>query len=297
MKWYFALNEAGALGDLGLYAKLALLSARQVGGLEPRLLYHGARNGFTEWMEARDVPVIDAAPRFLAALQATAGEQPSPLLGHWLRVGICLLEADDPFVLYTDCDVVFRRRINFTPCQPEYFACGPERTPEDWSFVNTGVMVQNVAGLRSDYPAFEAFIEATLAGAGGAELNDQHVYNVFYNGRWSRLHPLLNWKPYWGFHRDAPIVHFHGPKLGHMRMALDGRVDWNVKILRLYASLFLANLPHYAATLEETLPLLDGEPEARGLVEGIVRDARALHGVVPYDVIAASLAARAAGRD
>ena len=27
-----------------------------------------------------------------------------------------------------------------------------------------------------------------------------------------RTQPLFNWKPYWGYHAKASVIHFHGPK-------------------------------------------------------------------------------------
>src|SRR5947207_347190 len=111
LKWYFAINEAGANSGIGLHAKLAVLSARRAGGLSPHLLYLGTRGPFTEWMEAHGVAVIDAGFSFIDVLETAvrAGRQPAGFSGHWLRTGICLIEEAEPLVLYTDCDVIFRR--------------------------------------------------------------------------------------------------------------------------------------------------------------------------------------------
>ncbi len=62
MRWYFALDEQGSRGSTGDDAKTAIRTARQVGGLEPHLLYHGARNDFTAWAERNGVRVIDTTP-------------------------------------------------------------------------------------------------------------------------------------------------------------------------------------------------------------------------------------------
>src|SRR4051794_31123243 len=97
IKWYFAINQAGASSWLGLHSKLAVLSAIRAGGLSPHLLYMGARGAFTEWMEAHGVAVIDAGLTFMAAFEeaARAGRHPASFSGHWLRTGICLLEQSD----------------------------------------------------------------------------------------------------------------------------------------------------------------------------------------------------------
>lgn len=77
--WYFAINEAGANSGLGLHVKLAVLSARLVGGLAPHLLYFGRRGAFTEWMQAQDVRVTDFSPTFLPAFEEAvrAGRHPA----------------------------------------------------------------------------------------------------------------------------------------------------------------------------------------------------------------------------
>lgn len=284
MKWYFALNEAGTAGGIGLHARLAVLSAQKVGGLDPHLLYYGARNAFTAWMEAQGVRVIDAAPSFLDVLEKAGheGRHSLAFIGHWLRTATCLVEREDTFILYTDCDVLFRRRMNFSGCQPETIACAPEFKPDNWNYFNSGVMVQNVPRLRLDYPALQDFIVEALHGPAAADINDQWAYNHFYRGSWARLNPLMNWKPYWGFSADAPLVHFHGPKLDNMRAVLDGVLPWEQPTARVLGSLFLAFLPHYAAALEDLLALL-GEFDERPLVESLLRDTRALYRLAPID--------------
>ena len=64
MRWYFALDEGGAEGGLGTMAKLAVLSARAVGGLEPIMLYHGAPGELTAWMQRQHVRVVPTRPSF-----------------------------------------------------------------------------------------------------------------------------------------------------------------------------------------------------------------------------------------
>jgi hypothetical protein len=130
MKWYLGINEAGTHNELGLHARIAVSSALSRTDLEPRLLYTGARNAFTEWMEARGVMVIDVEIRFEKEINflAAQGLYPKALLGHWLRSQICLLEMGDEFVVYTDCDVLFVEQPDFGRIHPEYFACAPEFT-------------------------------------------------------------------------------------------------------------------------------------------------------------------------
>jgi hypothetical protein len=44
LRWYFAIDASGSTGPVGDHARLAVLSARMVGGLDPRLLYHSAEH-------------------------------------------------------------------------------------------------------------------------------------------------------------------------------------------------------------------------------------------------------------
>ena len=143
------INEAGTHNELGLHARIAVSSALSRTDLEPRLLYTGARNAFTEWMEARGVRVIDVElDSRRNQVLAAQGLYPKALLGHWLRSQICLLEMGDEFVVYTDCDVLFVEQPDFGHNRPEYFACAPEFKVDNWNYCNTGVMIINVPSLR-----------------------------------------------------------------------------------------------------------------------------------------------------
>jgi len=215
MRWYFALDETGAAGQTGADAKTAVLSARAAGGLEPFLLYHGNRNDFTHWMTRHGVTVIDAAPRFLDIIQKaqSAGTYKPHSIGHWLRVAIPQLETTEEFVLYTDCDVIFLKPINWPAIRPRLFAAAPEFEIDNWNYFNSGVMVLNVPAMRKTYDAFEALITERILGGAHPYYDDEWALNEAYRGHWQKLDPALNWKPYWGFSANAKILHFHGPKL------------------------------------------------------------------------------------
>lgn len=287
-KWYFAINEAGAASGLGLHAKLAVLSALRAGGLSPHLLYMGAHGAFTEWMEERGVAVIDVSLTFMPTFEAAAraGRHPAGFSGHWLRTGICLLERTDEFVLYTDCDVIFRRTPDLAELRPEFIACAPEFRPDRWDYFNSGVMVINVPALRRDYDKFEKFVVDSLNSAATKHVDDQVAYNEFYRDRWTRADPALNWKPYWGFSERAVITHYHGPKLDTMRLILDGRLSWDDAHSRMVGSLFIAALPAYIAHLRDLQAIVaDAEYEGRDQIERIVADTEALHRVAPLERI------------
>jgi hypothetical protein len=224
MRWYFAIDETGGLQEAGEHAKLAVRSAAAHGGLEPCLLYHGKPTDFTHWMTSQGVRVIESHLSFLNAIKdaEAAGLYTAHSIGHWLRVGIPLVEQDEEFVLYTDCDVLFLRPQNWADIKPRVFAAGPEFQRENWNYFNSGVMVINVPAMRQTYPAFEAHIRGRLITT--SNYDDQWALNEVYRGHWDQLDPLFNWKPYWPQERRATILHFHGPKLNGLQMIANG--DW-----------------------------------------------------------------------
>ncbi len=251
MRWYFAIDEAGGLGATGEDAKTALRTARHVGGLEPHLLYHGARNDFTAWMERNGVRIIDTAPSFLATIRQAeaAGTYKAHSIGHWLRVAIPLVEQAEKFVLYTDCDVIFRRRVDWDIIQPAIFAAAPEFKADNWNYFNAGVMVLNVAQMRATYPAFEAHIVSRINGGALYHYDDEVALNEAYRGAWDRLDPGLNWKPYWGYDARAGILHFHGPKLAVLEAITAGTWPADNPTQRQYARMVLGRIDSYIAWL------------------------------------------------
>ena len=247
MKWYFAINEEATATPLALHAKLAVRTARNVTKLCPHLLYFGKRNEFTRWMEAHGVTVIDAQPSYVDDIHRAADESrySRDFVGHWLRTEVCNIEADDRFVLYTDIDVAFLKAPDLSRFAPRFFACAPEFTQDNWSYFNSGVMLMNVPSLRADYPNLKKFIQRRFADPTAADFNDQLAYNDFYNGQWSRLDPIYNWKPYWRANDDACILHLHGPKLHYISSIIDGKWDWESKFGREVGSIFVTKLDYY----------------------------------------------------
>jgi hypothetical protein len=254
VKWYFAINEAGALGEVGWHARLAVLSALQRTSLDPVLLHTGAPGPLTAWMESRGVRVLNVHPPFerqIAELDAR-GRYSSAFLGHWLRSMICLLENTDQFVLYTDCDVVFISDPKLGDVRPACFASAPEFRRDNWNYVNTGVMVINVPALKADFQRFIAYA-LDMMGSKGSSYSDQIAYNEFYRGIWDRLDPRFNWKPYWGWVDDIAILHYHGPKLGAVRAIVEGRWSWNNDYGKQLGSLLVGHTEGYLHAVSATL--------------------------------------------
>jgi hypothetical protein len=263
-----ALNETGTAGDIGLHARLAILSARQYTDLEPFLMYTGERNSFTQWAEDLGVRVLQSRLPYLN-LSAELSEQKRynmNTVGHWLRTILCLEETDDEHVLYTDVDILFMRSPQLASIKPDYFAAAPEFDPNSLNYINAGVMVMNVPAMRSEYRLFEEYLRLNIARKTFG-FHDQIAYNEFYRGRWNKLPLALNWKPYWGISDDTEILHFHGPKFAAIEAILEGKWNWESGHGQQIGSLFAAHTQEYRWAFRQLGPYLDKLPghEARRL--------------------------------
>ena len=217
MKWYLTISESSIdrpdHGWRGLL-RVALKSAKSATNLIPHLIYDGKPNDFTRELEREGVKIIHHRVSFYNHLVRREISQPGYLpicSGTFLRVEIPLIEQDDDFVFYTDCDVNFLADVDISEIRPETFASAPQANITDYrNDINTGIMVMNIKQLRADLPAFINFITSNIEkGWPGC---DQENYRRFYNGNWSQLPLVFNWKPYWGRNDDARIIHWHGPK-------------------------------------------------------------------------------------
>ncbi len=229
MKWFFALSESSLnVADQGWkdLIRVAVLSARAHTQLEPHFVYDGLPSAFTGELADLGVKIVQHRVSFLDRLIAkrtAAGFRDDPVYaaiaaGAYLRVEIPLIEQAEEFVLYTDCDVMFLRKPDLADIRPEYFACAPQRNKADFADMNSGVMVMNIPALRQNVAEISDYIIANFQRLNGF---DQPAFREFYSGRFARLPLELNWKPYWGTHPDAAVVHFHGPKPETVRMLLE----------------------------------------------------------------------------
>ena len=273
LRWYFAIDDQGSAGGVGDHARLAVLSARMVGGLEPFLLYHGAENEFCAWMRAQGVTIIHAQPPALDAIEAAqaAGHFTAHSIGHWLRLAIPHIDHDAAWALYTDCDVVFLRRPALAHLTPAVFAAAPEFAPDRWNYFNSGVMLLNLTAMRATAPALESLLRERLADpASGNTLDDQILLNIAYRGHWDRLDPRYNWKPYWGFAQDATILHSHGAKLAVIEAICAGSWHWDDPVAASIGALFDAYRPAYQTWLGHLGDQLQGMDMGRALwLQGI----------------------------
>lgn len=171
------------------------------------------------------------------------------VLGTFLRLDLPLLmqdggDDDGGFLLYSDVDVLFLRApvlsdfLRDGERAADYFTVGTEFQCDSDNHVtvslktgNAGVMLLNASGMRRTHASFInwVFSDKHLSkGLYWAKLGpvDQGALMAYYAGRGKiRVVPraLFNWKAYWGYHPNASIVHFHGPKpLDYLRFRRTG---------------------------------------------------------------------------
>ncbi|KMQ93537.1 glycosyltransferase [Lasius niger] len=227
MKWFFAMTQQALTQDLnkpkGLRKgfadciRVAVNSAKEKTSLQPHMIFDGAECDFTREMEACGVKVIFHRLSWYDRLQA-AQKQSKPewdtymekAAGSFLRLEIPLLEDEDQYVLYTDCDILFLNGVDLSACRPETFAvAGQFSEKNSVTDINAGVTLLNLDRLREDLPAMIDFMCQNFSEISGF---DQELLRGFYHKNWSRLDPKYNWKPYWGINKDAVILHFYAGK-------------------------------------------------------------------------------------
>lgn len=209
MKWYFACNDKSERFYPLILA--AVESAFENTTLTPCLIFDGEENDLTRTLRGKGVEIIFHRVSFYDDLKSFYDEAALNIAsGAFLRCDIPIIEKEDDFVLYTDCDVLFLKDFDFSSLKhPDYFACAPQTNRRNYFDFNTGVMVMNVKNLRESHEKFVKFIKNNLK---KFSAYDQSAYQIFYNVKNTKLPPKFNHKPYWGIDNDAVIVHFHGGK-------------------------------------------------------------------------------------
>jgi lipopolysaccharide biosynthesis glycosyltransferase len=204
MKTFLALNSPAASPHYLEYARVAIHTARQV-GYQPVLLHYGPRPDI-------DVDAIACVSRFMPEMEKHL--RPDELLiasGAMLRLEIPFLGLKDEICIYTDVDVVFRRRL-----EPRIYKITSWGMVPEWhetGSYNSGVTIMNLPHLRQHARAFDEFTrEIITSGQLPLVCWDQGVLNSFFKSTIFRLPAIWNWRPYWGPNKDAVILHFHGPK-------------------------------------------------------------------------------------
>ena len=227
--------------------KVAVWTGITRGRLLPHCLFHGSpESPAYTWMARMGVHIITRDPAWaddLAKIARTTGEgndkhshlyaSRAGIIGTWQRIDIPLLPELRPYdyVLFTDADVVFRRRINAAEFGYPLPAClGMGTEMQDSPPYNAGIMLMRLGCLRDSYDDFLAFILSNKHGLYFPRYGpvDQGALNQFYEARITRIPKKWNAKPYHDEQKDAAIVHFHGPKPSHyLEFARTGSCPFN----------------------------------------------------------------------
>lgn len=262
-KWYFAVSESSLgrnMHDWQTLILAAVTSCLVRTDLKPTLIYDGKRTSFIDLLESLGVTIIFHRVSIYPELARASLRRPGYLpiaSGAFLRIDIPEIETSDEFVLYTDCDVVFRRQPSFSFSPPALFAAAPETNKSNYEEdMNSGVLVLNVPEMKKSLPAFRESIVANLEnGWPGA---DQAHFRHFYRGLWGHLPLRMNWKPYWTNPSDGvEIEHWHGPKpLAYLRQSLHPSKEFPA----IWRSLLEKNPSGYADSIEHFLQVLQVTP-------------------------------------
>jgi hypothetical protein len=240
VKWITCLNENTPLHSIyEEMLRVAVLSCQKFTDLEPIFIYDGKRNRLTDWMESQNVKVLFHQSTLKNKIEFISQKVKNPFLsqvgcGAFLRADIPRIAIKngwpDKFVFYTDCDVMFvgnvEKNLNSEDCK--LFSVAPENEPNQIDTINTGSMLMNIHNLYECDKEFKKFITKNLSEFLSSAW-DQTAYIKYFHKRWSYLNPLLNWKPYWGFNRDAKIIHFHGLKPHHRKTIESGEIEDSFK--------------------------------------------------------------------
>jgi lipopolysaccharide biosynthesis glycosyltransferase len=218
IKWFFAINDEGQ--GFEFYAqmmKVSVLTAKQNTRLEPYCIYDGQENELTEWLRKNGVTVIHYRSLHYDQFKRDIPDAAHVAAGAFLRIEIPKIVQkygmQDEYVLYTDCDTMFQNDVvdylKGVTC--EYIAAAPEFDPNNWSYLNSGVLYMNIKNLLKIDQEFNNFIMYNLMEVMKGAF-DQGAYNLFFQDRWQHLDPALNWKSYWDLNPNTKVIHFHGPK-------------------------------------------------------------------------------------
>lgn len=265
MKVYFCLNQAG-LSKLGeryfKHLAVSVHSCVQMTDLEPCLIYDGEIGEDIRRIEALGCEIIQHQLSFKDDLRRVCEENSvnfDVAGGAFLRLDIPLINLSDTYALYADVDVMFLRQPDFSDCRPKIFAAAPEHQIENYSHINSGVLLINIPGLRAELPGFvDRIIGGSLKTPSGDPYDQGHI-NDYFRHRIDRLSPIYNWKPYWGEDDAAIIVHWHGVKYPAAKAISQGR-EKEITTYHPHPEIYQRNPPGYLAYIKKFESFLERMP-------------------------------------
>jgi len=238
MPWVFTYN--GESPGFDYMARSAVLSAIHFAQVIPYCIYMGDKGDeMYQWLKRQGVHVVlhdpswkvnivqkyDEAKKFAKA--AATYESITSLVATFMRFDIPIIHAlyQYNYVLYTDVDVLFLKKIDlhsFPPRLPETLTMANEI---NYEFpCNAGVILYNLPSVRQSYLDLISFTMHAPGLHFGDKYGpaDQGALNQFYEGELGSKCSLpenFNAKPYklgdFDGIDDVFILHFHGPKPKH----------------------------------------------------------------------------------
>ncbi|MFH6782032.1 MULTISPECIES: glycosyltransferase [Methylobacterium] len=215
MKWYTCCNEA-ALEAGGETLIAAVESCLRMTTLRPHLVYDGRANPLLSYLRDRGVVVIPHRLSFREQIENYRGQADIDydwLLGNSLRFDIPNLEEEADNIIYTDTDVVFHRDVQLNPGSVPLAAAREiiidgDLVRETERAFNAGVMLLNVAFMRSLHDVFRRLLIDIASGTLVNPWYDQGVLNSVCQGLWLPLPQSLNCRPFYGCEGPPAISHF-----------------------------------------------------------------------------------------
>lgn len=216
MKLFLATNSLTAKTNNIKMLEVACKSAVQNTNFDVYVIFDGKKE---ELNLPKEITIIEHRHRcydtFLNSKKNKEHNCMAVASGTFLRTEIPFICQEhgftDEYVLYTDYDVLFQKGdyTSLNELKPPYFAAAPEGNPNDWSYINAGIMLINVQHFLEQDSNIVNYINNEFD---NLHVWDQTMYNNLYTGRITRLPLEYNWKTYWGINESAKIIHFHGAK-------------------------------------------------------------------------------------
>jgi hypothetical protein len=271
----FAIDHQGQRAEIGDLLRAALTSVLCNTRHTPVVLSPSFDADFAAYLREQHVRAITIDSPMRAAVESANLRSGYPLqaIGNYLRYEACNAFADEPAVLYADCDTIFLRDFDDLAA-PALIAAAPEDELDSWARRNSGVLLLNPRAFAAALPGFYAFAQANIVRL--LPGFDQAALNEYFSGQIAPLDPIFNWRPYWGPNDDARILHIHGVKRSVVLGMFRGKYTLAASKKRQVTELCvntLAQLPGFAATLDARIIAASQE---LGALIGHAEDARRL---------------------
>ena len=226
MKCYLCLTEPDEENSVYLdLLYVSLKTARKNTTLELIVLYDGTETGRCyEILKEFNVKIIKHQFSHKQYLEKTYPQNYiremcgrdipyEKIAGTFMRFDIPFVEQEDDFVFYTDIDVMFLRDFSHENFEkPEYLAATTEleKDLETMTYFNAGILYLNVKQMRKI--SEQVYNSLKNGEKNKTGLFDQGYLNQLCFEKMTIMPLEFNWKPYWGYNKEAYIVHFHAMK-------------------------------------------------------------------------------------